>query len=329
MSSHCFDRVRGLFLAASLLAPVAAPAQGPGVPIEEQMFPKKSPAWLAAAEALKREGKLLDKAAVVAGLAKPEPAQLVLPPASRAPLPAHEVAQRARAALVRIGWYHLCPSCSHWHLQLAGGYAIAEGGVIATCRHCVEPKGVAMREGYLVALDAQGNLSPVTAILAADANLDTAIVRAPGLSLTALPLNDQSAPGDAAYLLSDPEGFAGYFSAGLVNRYYWLDPRGAKDPRTVEGARNLRLNVSADWAPGSSGAAILDACGNAIGHVAKISSLSDGRAGGRDPSGAAEGDDKRAARRTGVPATLMVLHEAIPARAVKLLSAPLAAPVSP
>jgi hypothetical protein len=30
------------------------------------------------------------------------------------------------------------------------------------------------------------------------------------------------------------------------------------------------MNVSTDWAPGSSGAAVLDGCGNAIGHVTEI-----------------------------------------------------------
>ena len=34
---------------------------------------------------------------------------------------------------------------------------------------------------------------------------------------------------------------------------------------------HLRVNVSTDWAPGSSGSAVLDQCGNVIGHVSTIS----------------------------------------------------------
>jgi hypothetical protein len=41
--------------------------------------------------------------------------------------------------------------------------------------------------------------------------------------------------------------------------------------RALAAAGPTRLNVSTDWAPGSSGSAVLDECGNVIGHVANIS----------------------------------------------------------
>jgi hypothetical protein len=49
----------------------------------------------------------------------------------------------------------------------------------------------------------------------------------------------------------------------MVNRFFELRRRGKATPR---------MDVSTDWAPGSSGAAVLDQCGNAIGHVSEISS---------------------------------------------------------
>ena len=70
--------------------------------------------------------------------------------------------------------------------------------------------------------------------------------------------------GDSVWCLSDPRGERGYFSTGIVNRFV---------ERTVGDARGRRINVSTDWAPGSSGAAILDEAGNVIGHVATIRAL--------------------------------------------------------
>ena len=37
------------------------------------------------------------------------------------------------------------------------------------------------------------------------------------------------------------------------------------------------MNFSTDWAPGSSGSAVVDQCGNVLGHVSQISGLSKDR----------------------------------------------------
>ena len=169
-----------------------------------------------------------------------------------------------------------------------------------------------------MAADTSGHVYPVTTILAADKDLDAAIIRVDATDLSPLPLNDQSVPGDAAYVFSDPLSVAGYFSAGMVNRYYWEDDEAHAEPNTLEAARHLRLNVSTDWGPGSSGAAVLDVCGNAIGHVKLITSLGFNDDGGKaaptarqSPSNGTEPEADQG--------TILVLHEAIPARGVKLL----------
>jgi hypothetical protein len=58
-----------------------------------------------------------------------------------------------------------------------------------------------------------------------------------------------------------------------------------------------RLDVTTDWAPGSSGAAVLDEWGNAIGHVTAIAALGD------------------STRKQAGP-TLITLHEAVSAHDV-------------
>ena len=128
---------------------------------------------------------------------------------------------------------------------------------------------------------------------------DNGLLRASGGKFNAMALNDAVRPGDAAYCLSDPLGINGYFSEGMVNRFF-RRPEGKGTPE-----ERLRLHVSTDWAPGSSGSPVLDECGNVIGHVSTISAMS-------DPRNQAAGSPEQPRRGD----TQMVLHEASPARGV-------------
>jgi hypothetical protein len=284
-------------------------AQAPEVPIETQHALLQDEAILTKAAKLKEAGQLIDTKQVAEQVKKPKPAAIMLPEPATKPLRGREISAMARKAYLRLGWYYLCPRCEKWHLQFAGAYAIAED-VIVTCHHCVMPK-TEMREGYLIAVDHEGTVHPVTAVLARSQTLDAAILRVGGAKFAPLALQDNVAPGDAAYCFSEPLGQLGYFTTGIVNRFFWQRAnRGAAG--TLDELKSLRMNVSTDWAPGSSGAAVLDECGNAIGHVATISPLSErGRSGGN----ASVTSAKRAEN-----AVLITLHEAIPARSIRALA---------
>lgn len=306
-------KITAIRIIAVLALPPALSAQGPGAPVEQNKLSMKDSSLIAKAEALRDDGKLLGKEQVARAM-KALPAVAIMLPAARARrLEPKEIAALARKALVRVGWFYLCPRCDKLHVNLSGGYAITDDGVVATCWHVVAPERQDMRDGQLIASDADGNLMPVTAVLGFDKELDTAIVRVPGGRFRPLPLNDQCSVGDAAFVFSDPLEYAGYFSSGIVNRFFWSDGPPQRAADTLAGARRLRINVSTDWAPGSSGAAVLDACGNAIGHVAVINALSGDKPSrpGANPAGTA--GPSRAKE------TMIVLHEAIPARGVKLL----------
>lgn len=261
---------------STLISAAPLMAQAPGVPIESNAPLLKNEPLLQKAKVLREAGKLtLNIAKVKEQLASPVGASVSLPAASTKALSGREVAERARGGYLRIGWYYLCPRCDHWHLNLAGGYAVAQDAA-ATCHHCVVP-GNDMREGYLIAVDPQGEVLPVTAVLAGSKTLDAAVVRIEGGKYTPLAFNDNVAPGDAAYCFSEPLGQHGYFSHGIVNRFYWKTDAGAKaQAGSFEQWKHLRVNVSTDWAPGSSGSAVLDQQGNVIGHVSTISPMAEG-----------------------------------------------------
>jgi Trypsin-like peptidase domain len=311
------QKSRSALLAVWLLGPLwPAGAQAPGVAIEAEQALSMQPALIAKGKALLATGKLLDVKKVNAQLKKPQPAPIELAAVQAKELSGREVAARARQGLMRVGWFYRCVECERWHFNFANGYAISASGAVATCWHCVEPTP-GMREGYLVALDPAGELLPVSAILAANSTLDAVLLQVEGGHFSPLALNDQLAPGDPAFCLSDPFDQSGYFSSGIVNRFYWLNDKGA-EARTLAGVASMRLNVSTDWAPGSSGAAVLDRCGNAIGHVSVIYPLSEEEVSGVRPSTRGRSKKKPAEPLDSTP--LIILHEAVPARGVLLLA---------
>ena len=292
-------------------------AQAPGTPIEPAAAGNDS-LILDQAGKLREAGKLMKAEDVQAQAAKPVPGAISLTAVSQRPLSARAVAEKARQGYLRVGFVYLCKRCDHWHLRLAGGYAIATDAAV-TCNHVLKVSDD-MREAYLIAVDSSGTVLPVTSILAANEAMDAAVLRiAPG-KFVPLGLNAEVSAGDAAYCFSSPLGQQGYFSNGIVNRFHWKEK-----PKEAEGVAHwapLKLNVSTDWAPGSSGAAVLDASGNAIGHVDSIYPLKE-----NPPKSA---DDKSASHDRFHGATLITLHEAVPARSVLALVAtlPVEAPIS-
>jgi hypothetical protein len=284
-----------------------AEAQAPGVPLctqagQESQYKGR---LLTAAKDVYKKGAALKMDQVRKQLTRTS-CQLVLPAASTTRLSARQICVGARRSHLRVGWAYLCHKCGNWHLSLSGGYALTASGAVATCFHVVNP-GQGMREGCLVAVDDGESVLPVIEVLAANHDSDACIVRVPGGHLRPLPLNPNVYPGDAAYCYSDPAQHRDYFSAGIVNRFYQLAMPPPTGTRSASSRTVTRINVSTDWAPGSSGSAVLDDCGNAIGHVLSISSVRDDTAPKAQDSQA----DKPAA---------MVFHEAVSARDVLLLT---------
>ncbi len=255
-------------VAACLFAGVLL-AQAPGVNIVRDRG-EQFDALVKKANEYRADGALLPVEQVKQQLSRVS-CSLKLPRKATRKLTDRQIWRRSQAAHVRVGWHYLCTKCEHWHQNLSGGYFITADGAIATCCHQLEPEAQ-YREGYLVAANENGDLLPVIEVLAANARTDVAIIRAKvSAPVTPLPLNPDAYPGDTVYCYSDPLGRSGYFSKGIVNRFY-MQRRNHDE--------SARMEVSTDWARGSSGAAVLDLYGNAIGHVSEIAT-----AGSAQPPG--------------------------------------------
>jgi|GEM_PF-147969 len=215
------------------------------------------------------------------------------------PLRPREIADRAAQAYVRTGWIYHCSKCDHWHVKIAGGYAIAKDTIVTAFHVLRAPTTIKLGEGYPVVIRGNDEFLPIVGVLAADETTDAIIIRVAAADLNPLPFSTTAHIGDAAYCYSDPRGVRGFFSNGIINRFYTR--AGGKDDNPAD----QRFNVSTDWAPGSSGAAILDDSANVIGHVTRIKAL----VGDKSIDDA---EDHSA----NSPPTLMTLHEAVPAQSV-------------
>lgn len=288
-----------LRVAVALTLSQTAWAQGVGTPIVDQTpdgIKKADAALIAKIRPLIDAKKPLSRDEVKKRLLEPAPQAITLLPVKKEPLSREEVAATARAANLRVGYCYLCENCDDWHVSFAGGYPIAPD-IVATCDHVIDSSRK-MREGYLIVADQEGNAYPVTSVIARSAAMDAALIRVEGADFKPLALNGEVGQGASAYCYSSPLGQLGYFSEGIVNRFVWDRKYKGGDKDKLDVARYLRVNFSTDWAPGSSGSAVLDHAGNAIGHVSQIAGLSGGK--NKQP--------------------MITLHTGIPADVVRMLA---------
>jgi S1-C subfamily serine protease len=112
-------------------------------------------------------------------------------------------------------------------------------------------------------ITADGRFFPVVEVLAADKAHDVALLRIEAKNLDFLPLRDDAPAGTPIRCYSHPANTFGCISEGIITRYFKMN----------EAERNgaVFMQITADYARGSSGGPIIDAQGNAVGMVASTS----------------------------------------------------------
>jgi S1-C subfamily serine protease len=184
--------------------------------------------------------------------------QLTLPKIDTRPMTTSELYKKVKDSVVIIGGLYKCNKCSKWHANGATGFVIASTGVVLTNHHVVNNKN----KKTLVAMTASGDVLPVTKVLAANEDVDLAILQVEGKVPPPLPmaLSPEAAPiGSRISVISHPAGQYYTYTGGMVSRYV--------KSRSKTGAMVDHVSITADYARGSSGGPVLNDRGEVIGIV--------------------------------------------------------------
>jgi len=138
----------------------------------------------------------------------------------------------------------------------ATGFFLTESGALATCWHVVNWD----RLIGLTVMTRDGRVCPVRQVLAVSTNYDLAILQVEGTGFTPLPVAPNVRQGAPVWVLGHPFPWYYMLTSGIASGYYTLANRATEV--TI-------LDITADFANGSSGAPVLNEYGAVIG-VAKF-----------------------------------------------------------
>ena len=192
-----------------------------------------------------------------------ERCSLELPALSDAVLEPPQLYNQARESVVVVAGLYLCGKCDKWHASTATGFVISTSGAIVTNYHVVD----STQKETLVVMTADGHVQPVKRVLAADQRDDLAILQVDADNLTPLPIatNHEAAPvGSSICVISHPANHFYSLTAGVVSRYF--------SHHTAQGDAAC-IDITADYARGSSGAPVLNMQGQVVGIVRSTESI--------------------------------------------------------
>lgn len=278
----------------------SATGQGPVQPIDDDALERRIEQ---ACEALRIAGRLrhADEFATAAA-ANPGPAPRPPLPLRTERLAAEDLHDLLVPSLRTVGHYYLCTECDQWHFSGASGFCVDADGAVATCAHVLATDAT-MREAYLVVADLTGHVEPALGVLTADFAADVCILQTAAQHTVPLPLRLEARVGERLYCLANPDHRFGFFSEGMLARWYAERDEGAG----ADAAPRTWLHVTCEIAQGSSGGMVVDARGNLVGIAQSTTTVVDGE-------------------EDGVEDTQMVFRSAVPAAALRRLLPPAPAP---
>lgn len=182
-----------------------------------------------------------------------------VPLAAIATPPAADAHKLARDATLVFGHLYLCDKCSLYHGNFSGGVIVSADGLALTNYHVLD-----FRDAIVFgAMTAAGTMYLIDEVVASSKADDYALVRLrDAANLPAVPLQADVDQGDELFVISHPDGHFYSLTKGILSRKY-LTP---KD-------RTPRLQITADFARGSSGSGIFNQKGQLIGLVTTTNSI--------------------------------------------------------
>jgi len=169
----------------------------------------------------------------------------------------NQIYNHLKERTVVIGSSYYCNQCPNLHLNNASGFVIHEDGVIVTNYHVIEVKEGFKVSGVFVS-DNQGNVYPVTSILAASQSNDLAILKVDtgGKKLKPIALAHEEILGDNVYMMGHPFSHTYFMTKGIVAQKY-----------VSEYDDETKIAITAEFGQGASGGPIVNDYGQIIGMV--------------------------------------------------------------
>lgn len=199
---------------------------------------------------------------------------------------------RARKGVVIVAGIFKCNKCKNWHAGPASGFVLRADGVIVTNYHVLNQP----EQRTIVVMTSDGKVLPVKQVLAAAEADDIAVLQVDARDLPPLPLQANIAPGAPIAIISHPSDRFYMLTLGHVARLA-LEQNGKRQA--------ARIQVTADFAKGSSGGPVFNAQGQVVGFVCSTNSIYYNEDARRGPTN-----------------FQMVIHSCVPAKSLLKLIGP-------
>lgn len=194
-----------------------------------------------------------------------------LPKAGVKLLASEEIYEKCAKGVIMVGTYYNCGRCDKMHTGLSSGVVLNEDGVCMTNYHVLKgiiesTKSSLSKDSMAFVGTIDGKIYNIVDVLSYSKNGDVAIFKIDtrGELLTAIPLGMPAKTGAEVHAITHPDGRHYFYSKGTVSRNVNYANRGAD---------RERMEISADYAKGSSGCPILDSYGNLVGMVSTTFSV--------------------------------------------------------
>jgi len=167
----------------------------------------------------------------------------------------------ADGVLIISGLY-LCGQCDNYHAKPASGFILTEDGLAVTNHHVIKNED----NLTLVAMTRDGQVMPVTEVIASNERDDIAIIRLGGDGpFKPLPIARDARIGERVHTITHPDGKFYTYTSGEIARFHMEPKRGGPPVR--------RIHITADYAKGSSGGPILNDSGQVVAVVTTTDSV--------------------------------------------------------
>ncbi len=170
--------------------------------------------------------------------------------------------ERACEGVLVIAGVYLCGHCDNHHANCATGFIVSESGLAVTNHHVVESAD----NLTMIARTRDGRVVPVVEVLASSEADDVALIQLGGEGpFKPLPIARQAKVGQRVHSISHPTGRFYSYSSGEVSRFFMAPKPGGPSVR--------RVQVTTEFAKGSSGGPIFNDRGQVVGLVTTTNSV--------------------------------------------------------